>query len=66
MYKLYITTGKGINKRVLTQDFWMTQQGLHNAEEIFEEARHRPEVVELRLFRQDLKGMFELKRWKRE
>ena len=65
MYKLIITTGQGPSKRTITQQFFMTQQGLHNAEEIFDQAQHRPEVMELRLFRQDLHGMNELKRWRR-
>lgn len=66
MYRLFITTKGKYGKRVITQNFPMTQQGLFNAEELFEQAKVRPEISELRLFRNDSQGMCEIKRWRRE
>lgn len=65
MYKLVITTGKGPSRKVESKVYWMTQTGLHQAEEQFERLTHRANVMELRLWRQDLQGTHELKRWVR-
>ena len=63
MYKLTIISG--VNRKVETKGFWMTQVGLHQAEEQFEECKHRNDVMELHLFRQDIHGTHELRRWER-
>ena len=65
MYKLVITSGKGPSRKVETKQFWMTQVGLHQAEEEFAKAQHRPDVMKLMLWRQDINGTFELERWTR-
>lgn len=64
-YRLFITKGQGAEKRVLSENLPLTQKGLCNAEEIFEQARNRADVYEVRLYRQDAGGMKELKRWVR-
>ena len=65
MYKLVITSGSWPNRKVESKSYWMTQVGLHEAEEKFELYKTCHDVVELRLWRQDIHGTFELKRWKR-
>lgn len=66
MYKLVITSGKGPSRKVETKQFWMTQVGLHQAEEEFAKAQHRPDVMKLVLWRVDIKGVHDLKRWERK
>jgi hypothetical protein len=66
MYKLVITSRKGPGKKVEFREYWMTQLGLHQAEEEFVELQHRQEVVRLVLWRQDLTGTYVLRWWKRE
>jgi len=66
MYKLVITTGAGPSRKVESKGFWMTQQGLHSAEEEFETAKIRQDVSAIVLWRQDIHGTYELKRWDRK
>ena len=66
MYKLVITSGSGPSRKVESKGFWMTQAGLHQAEEMFEKLQHRQDVMKLMLWRQDIHGTFELKRWERK
>ena len=66
MYKLVITYRKGPNKKVEFREYFMTQVGLHQAEEQFEDLQHRQVVVKLVLWRVDIKGIHELKRWVRK
>ena len=63
MYKLTIISG--YDRKTETRGYWMTQVGLHDAEEQFEELTHRNDVMELHLFRQDIHGTYEIRRWKR-
>ena len=65
MYKLVITSGSGPSRKVESKGYWMTAAGLCNAEEEFEAAKIRQDVMELRLWRQDIHGTYELKRWER-
>ena len=65
MYKLVITSGQGPSRKVERKGYWMTQAGLHSAEEEFEEAKIRQDVMTVQLWRQDIHGTFELKRWER-
>ena len=65
MYKLVITSGQGPSRKVESKGFWMTTAGLHSAEEEFEQAKIRQDVMKLQLWRQDIHGTFELKRWER-
>ena len=66
MYKLVITSGQGTSKKITTKEYWMTQVGLCQAEEEFEKLQHRQDVMTLMLWRVDVKGIFELKKWVRE
>ena len=66
MYKLVITYRKGPSKKVECREYWMTQVGLHQAEEQFEELQHRQDVMRLVLWRVDVKGIHDLKRWERK
>ena len=66
MYKLVITTGTGPSKKVVTKQFWMTQMGFHEADDMFQELQHKQDVMKLELWRQDLHGIYVLKRWRRE
>ncbi len=65
MYKLDVTQGQGPSRKVNTKEYFMTQVGMHQAEEEFEMLTHQPDVMDLRLWRQDIHGTFELKRWER-
>ena len=65
MYKLVITSGQGPSRKVEYKSYWMTQVGLHQAEEEFEQAQHRQVVMALRLWREDVGRVWELKRWER-
>ena len=66
MYKLVITSVVNGKKKVDSKGFWMTTAGLECAEEEFEEAKIRQDVVTIMLWRQDSHGTFELKRWDRK
>ncbi len=66
MYKLVITSGKGPSRKVESKSYWMTQMGLHEAYDDYEEALHRQDVMELHLWRQDIHGTYELRKWVRE
>lgn len=63
MYKLVITSGSGPSRKVETKEYWMTQAGLHQAEAEFEKLQRRQDVMKLLLWRQDIHGTYELKRW---
>jgi len=65
MYKLVITMGAGPSRKVESKGFWMTTAGLSSAEEEFEQAKIRQDVMKLQLWRQDIHGTKELKRWER-
>ena len=65
MYKLVITSGSGPSRKVESKGYWMTVAGLHSAEEEFEAAKIRQDVMELHLWRQDIHGTYELKRWEK-
>ncbi len=65
MYKLMITSGSGPSRKTKCKEYFMTQIGMHQAEEEFERLTHQPDVMDLRLWRQDIRGTFELKRWER-
>ena len=64
MYKLTIISGH--DRKTETKGYWMTQVGLHDAEAEFESLTHRNDVMELHLFRQDIHGTYEIKRWTRD
>ena len=40
--------------------------GLHEAYDDYEDALHRQDVMELHLWRQDIHGTYELRKWVRE
>ena len=66
MYKLVITSGKGPSRKVKTKEYWMTQVGLHQAEAEFEKLQQRQDVMKLLLWRVDIKGVHDIKKWVRE
>ena len=66
MYKLVITSGSGPSRKVESKLYWMTQVGLHKAEDDFEQLTHKHGVTKLLLWRQDVHGTHELKRWERD
>ena len=66
MYKLVITSGKGPSRKVKTKEYWMTQVGLHQAEAEFEKLQRRQEIMKLVLWRVDVKGVHDLRKWVRE
>lgn len=65
-YKLMITVGNAGNQRTVVQTYALTQPELHAAEAMFEDAKTRDYVWELRLFRQDKNGTHELKKYIRK
>jgi len=65
MYKLVITSGSGPSRKVESKGYWMTTAGLQKAEEEFDEAKLRQDVMKLQLWRQDIGGTYVLKRWER-
>lgn len=66
MYKLVITSGSGKGRKVESKEFWMTQAGLHQAEAEFEKLQNRSDVSKLMLWRVDVKGVHDLRKWVRE
>ena len=66
MYKLVITSGSGPSRKVESKEYWMTQTGLHQAEAEFEKLQHRPDVMKLMLWRVDVRGVHDLRKWVRE
>ena len=66
MYKLVITSGSGPSRKVESKEYWMTQVGLHQAEAEFEKLQHREGIMKLVLWRVDVKGVHDLKKWERE
>ena len=66
MYKLVVTSGSGRDRKVSSKEYWMTQDGLHQAESEFEKLQQRPDVTKLMLWRVDVKGVHDIKRWVRE
>ena len=66
MYKLVISKRQGTVHKDESKEYYMTQVGMCQAEADFEELTHRPEVMQLRLFRIDIHGVRKLKMWKRE
>jgi hypothetical protein len=65
MYKLVITFGSGPSRKIESKSYWMTVAGLHSAEIDFEALKEKQIVMKLQLWRQDIHGTFELKRWER-
>ena len=66
MYKLVITSRKGPGKKVEFREYWMTHVGLHQAEAEFEKLQRRQDVMKLMLWRVDVKGVHDLRKWVRE
>ena len=66
MYKLVITSGSGPSRKVESKEYWMTQVGLHQAEAEFEKLQRRQEIMKLVLWRVDVKGVHDLRKWVRE
>jgi hypothetical protein len=64
-YKLVITSGSGPSRKVESKEYWMTQVGLHQAEAEFEKLQRRQEIMKLVLWRVDINGVHDLKRWER-
>ena len=67
-YRLYVTwdrLGGNPRKKTDSYEFELSHPGWANAEESFDSLKSGSCVSELRLFRVDPCGMYELKRWNR-
>ena len=49
-----------------SKEYWMTQVGLHQAEAEFEKLQRREGIMKLVLWRVDVKGVHDLRKWVRE